>query len=511
MIIRCRIPTLAAVAAALLPFSLMGQFTKEQMLPATYEKETLVSGLKSLEGPAWDAANQQLFFSEQEGAGFALYTVSETGSPSIFRQYTNKVNGNAFDNDGNLITCESGNRRVVRTEANGEVTILVDKDHEGETLNEPNDVVVKSDGTIWFTTPSWTSSELARQYVLRYDPATEEVAMVVSGVDKPNGLTFSPDEQYLYLNDNGANRVRRYIVNEDNSLTPDGNLITGIRQWPDGITVDVYGNLFVAVYGGGSGNNADRGVLIYSPDGTRLDHIPFNTNTTNVEFGGEDGRTLFVTTGGSVVAIPFPPVVAIDPPGAPASLDAVSGAEGIALSWEAATGEVSGYTLERRAGAGGEWEALLTIDDSEQLTHTDTSAVPGIFYSYQIRAFNSGGDSDVAVSERAVAGNDFYTGGTRLENGLLQTTWFGEVLAVDDWIWSFSHHWWYIAVAGPGSFWAYDFAPEVGWIWTNAEIYPFVFSAQEGVWLVFVAGDAETVRYFQNVDNGEYIVVNPLE
>lgn len=474
------------------------------MLPATYEQNVLISGLKSLEGPAWDPINKKLYFSEQNGPSFALYTVSETESAQVYRHYTNKVNGNAFDLEGNLITCESGNRQIVKTDANGDVTVLVDKDHEGNQLNEPNDVVVKSDGTIWFTTPSWTSSELSRQYVLRYDPATETVTKVVDGVDKPNGLAFSPDEQYFYLNDNGQNRVLRYIVNEDNSVTLDKALVTGIRQSPDGITVDAYGNLFVAVFGGG--NTADRGVVIYSPEGVRLDHIPFNTNTTNVEFGGEDGRTLFVTTGGSVVAIPFPPLVTVDPPAAPAEITAISEADGVALSWEAVDGDVEGYIIERRVGEDGEWEDVTTIESASTTSYLDTGATPSVFYSYQIMAYNGGGESEAVTSGLAVAGNDFYTGSTLREDGLLETTWFGTVLATGDWIWSEAHHYWYVAAGGPGNLWVYDFEPELGWLWTNSAIYPFLFSVNHEAWIFFIAGDASATRYFWRADNGEYVV-----
>lgn len=498
--------TVVLLLAALCPAILCAQFTKEQMLPATYEKDVLVSGLKSLEGPAWDAANNRLFFSEQNGPGFALYTLSETESAQIFRLYTNKVNGNAFDLDGNLITCESGNRRIVKTDANGDVTILIDEDHQGNPLNEPNDVIVKSDGSIWFTTPSWTQSELQRQYVLRYDPFSGTVAKVVDGVDKPNGLAFSPDEKYFYLNDNGQNRVLRYIVNENNTLTFDKVLISNIKQWPDGLTVDAYGNLFVAVFGGDGGNNADRGVVIYSPEGVRLDRIPFNTNTTNVEFGGADRRTLFVTTGGSVVAIPFPPVVTVDPPAAPTAFTATSQANGIALSWEAPEGEFLGYIIERRLGQSGDWTSYTTIDSPATTSYLDDEAAPGVFYSYQIMAYNAGGESEEALSELAVAGNDFYTGAIRQEDGLLQTTWFGLILATGDWVWSLNHHWWYVSIAGPGSLWAYDFAPELGWLWTGAPIYPFVYSAQENVWLFFAGGDASSTRYFWRTDNGEYII-----
>lgn len=266
-------------------------------LPESPEPEPLASiAGGSLEGPAWDAAGGALYFSCQSGAQSILGVYRWTPGDGAVRLWSssNKVNGNAVDAAGRVITCESGNRRVVRRAPGQDLEVLVGE-LAGQPLNEPNDVTVAPDGAVWFTTPSWSAAEAARQYVIRMDPVSGAAAVRVEGIDKPNGLAFSPDGAWLYLNDNGTNRVLRYSHHADGTLGTMEVLAEDLDQWPDGLAVDSEGNLFVALWGG-----SEAGVLVLAPDGRRLGHIAIpglSQGITNTEFGGPQRRHLFITAG----------------------------------------------------------------------------------------------------------------------------------------------------------------------------------------------------------------------
>lgn len=284
-------------------------------LPAELEVThitTVPDGNGGLEGPAWSAWEQRLYFSDQNNGILYTFTPGDT-APEVFRVYAGKVNGNTFDLSGNLYTCESVHHRVTMTNPSGEVSTLIG-DIDGTLLNEPNDIVwtnFDSKEYVWFTTPSWNAGpEQDRQYVVRLDPATGEGVVMIDDVDKPNGLGFSPDGRTFYLNDNGGNTIRRYRV-RNHELTFQDTLVSGINRWPDGMAVDVRGRIWMATYG-----SPEAGIHVYSPDGEELDFLPIpgiSQGVTNCTFGGPYRSTLYITAGPSLWAIELPePEVQLD-------------------------------------------------------------------------------------------------------------------------------------------------------------------------------------------------------
>jgi len=190
--------------------------------------ERLWTGARWLEGPAWFPASRSLIVSDIPNNRMLRFDEAD-GSVSTFRQPSNNSNGNTRDLDGRLVSCEHLARRVTRTEHDGTITVLADK-HEGKRFNSPNDVVVKNDGSIWFTDPSYgilfdyeggrAESEIGACHVYRIDGQTGMVTMVANDFEKPNGLAFSPDESLLYIadtgvthKDGGPKHIRRFKVN----------------------------------------------------------------------------------------------------------------------------------------------------------------------------------------------------------------------------------------------------------------------------------------------------------
>ncbi len=298
-----KLPTL--LLPLLLPISLQADF-----LPENLQLTLLGENLGWLEGPAWDASEQALYFSRQTDSGI-IYRWTAEGGVQTFRTFNYKVNGNVIDHEGRLINCESStaaskdSRRLVRYENEGGTTVLVDN-LNGETLNQPNDVIVDSQGRLWFTTPSWNQGEQARQFILRHDPQTGVTANLAS-LDKCNGLGLSPDEKTLYVVTWGDqfsttnNKVVAYTVADDGSLGNRRDLITGLMHGADGMAVDRWGNLFVVVASG-----PKRGVQIHDPEGNFLGQIllPDVPNSlTNCCFGGANGATLFITAGTSLFSV----------------------------------------------------------------------------------------------------------------------------------------------------------------------------------------------------------------
>src|SRR5205814_9540766 len=197
------------------------------------------------------------------------------GSVSVFRQPSGNSNGNTVDRQGRLVTCEHSGRRVSRTEHDGSVTMIAAK-WKGKRLNSPNDVVVKSDGSIWFSDPTYgidsdyegdqAESEIGASNVYRLDPATGEVAAVILDRVKPNGLAFSPDERTLYVADTGASHVPDLAVTitayqvaaDGRSVGAPSAFATCEQGFFDGFRCDVHGNIWTS---------AGHDVFCYAPDG----------------------------------------------------------------------------------------------------------------------------------------------------------------------------------------------------------------------------------------------------
>ncbi len=264
--------------------------------------QKLAGGMKFTEGPAWFPARKTLVFSDIPNS--KLMQWREGDGLTVFRQ-SEQSNGNILDLEGRLITCQHAGRNLVRTEADGKVTVLADK-FDGHKFNSPNDVAVKSDGTLWFTDPPWGltgAREVPGNWVYKLNPASGEVEPVIKDLAMPNGIIFSPNENRLYVADTGGNRlavaefqklppsIRCYEVSQDGKL---GKQLFQIDQGSDGMRADVKGNLYTTT--GGK-------VHIYSPDGKKLEQIDVPEGPANVCFGGDDMKTLFITASSSLYSI----------------------------------------------------------------------------------------------------------------------------------------------------------------------------------------------------------------
>jgi gluconolactonase len=220
------------------------------------------------------------------------------GCVGVFREPSNNANGNTLDGDGRLVSAEHGARRVSRTEKDGSVTTLVDS-FEGKKLNSPNDVVVKSDGTVWFTDPDYglagRPNEVAGNYVYRFDPKSGTLNAVIKDFDKPNGFCFSPDERKLYVADSGKPRhIRVFTVGGDGTVG-EGQVFAAIdKGGPDGIRCDEDGRVW---------SSSEDGAQVSSADGKLLARILLPESAANLAFGGPQGKTLFLTARTSLYAV----------------------------------------------------------------------------------------------------------------------------------------------------------------------------------------------------------------
>lgn len=271
--------------------------------------ERLWTGGRWLEGPAWFAAGRYLLFSDIPNNRMMRF--DETSARvSVFRSPSNNSNGNTIDNQGRLVTCEHLTRRVTRTNFDGSISVLADR-FEGKRLNSPNDVVVKSDGSVWFTDPSYgilhdyegdyAEPEIGGCHVYRHDPETGETRQVATDFLKPNGLAFSPDETLLYIADTGASHrpggprhIRKFACSDDGRLTDGGVLAECTSGMFDGFRVDRKGRIWTS---------ASDGVHTYDPDGTLIGKIHIPENVSNVTFGGPKLNRLFITATTSLYAI----------------------------------------------------------------------------------------------------------------------------------------------------------------------------------------------------------------
>jgi gluconolactonase len=273
--------------------------------------ERLATGFRWAEGPVWFGDQRCLIWSDIPNNRMLRWD-EQTGAVTTFRQPSNHANGNTRDRQGRLVTCEHETRRVTRTEYDGSITVLADR-FEGKRLNSPNDVVVKSDGTIWFTDPVFGVnsnyegrkgvSELP-QHVYRLDPATGELSVAAGGLNGPNGLAFSPDESRLYIVESLAapNRlIHAYdVVNDGKALSNRKLLIDCGAGSADGFRVDTAGNLWC---GWGMGSDDLDGVKVFNEDGRAIGRIALPERCANLCFGGAMRNRLFMAASQSVYAL----------------------------------------------------------------------------------------------------------------------------------------------------------------------------------------------------------------
>ena len=284
-------------------------FNKYRLALAAVER--LATGLRWAEGPVWFGDARHLLVSDIPNNRIVKWD-EETGVLSNFRRPSNFANGNTRDRQGRLVTCEHGGRRVCRTEHDGTVVTLIDR-FEGKRLNSPNDVVVKSDGTIWFTDPVFgilgdyegdRSEPELPMGVYRFDPATGHATLLETEIPGPNGLAFSPDERTLYL---VASRAEpREVVAYD--VVDDGTRLAGRRAFinagpegtPDGFRVDEDGNLWC---GWGMGTAELDGVMVFNAGGELIGRVALPERCANVCFGGRKRNRLFMAASQSIYSV----------------------------------------------------------------------------------------------------------------------------------------------------------------------------------------------------------------
>jgi gluconolactonase len=271
--------------------------------------ERLATGCRWAEGPVWMGDARALLWSDIPNNRMLRWD-EETGAVSVFRRPSGYANGNTRDRRGRLLSCEHGGRRISRTEYDGRVVTLMDR-FEGKRLNSPNDIVCKSDRSIWFTDPSfgilgWYEGAKAEPelptHVYRLD-GSGKATVVAEGIHQPNGLAFSPDESVLYIVESRSvpRRILAYDVVDGRNLANRRVLIdAGPKGTPDGLRIDLDGNLWC---GWGMGEAGLDGVHVFNPAGKRIGRIDLPERCANLCFGGANRNRLFMAASTSVYAL----------------------------------------------------------------------------------------------------------------------------------------------------------------------------------------------------------------
>ena len=272
------------------------------LIDADAQLEQLGTGCEFTEGPVWHAEGKFLLFSDIPANQMKKWTAEE--GITNFRVPSGKSNGLTYDKQGRLVTCEHANRRVSRTAADGTVETIASH-YEGKRLNSPNDVIVKSDGSIYFSDPPYGltadygvegEQDLDFQGVYRLSPDGQTVTLLVDDFDRPNGLCFSPDESILYINDTERMHVRVFDVQADGTIA-NGRIFAeeeGDDGVPDGMKIDVHGNVYLTGPGG---------IWIFDTSGEHLGVLQTPERAANLGWGGDDWSTLFITASTSLYSI----------------------------------------------------------------------------------------------------------------------------------------------------------------------------------------------------------------
>ena len=274
-----------------------------QLVAKGAKVEKLAGGMKFTEGPVWLPSEKKLVFSDIPNS--KLMQWSEADGLSVYRD-SEQANGNILDLQGRIISCQHKARNVIRIEADGSTTLLADR-FDGKRFNSPNDVAIRSDGTLWFTDPPWGltgSREIPGNWVYKLEPKTGRVEVVHKHLAMPNGIVFSPDESRIYIADTGGHKrhpdpnfhklpasIQCYEIDNEGNL---GKKLFQLASGSDGMAVDAQGNLY-ATHGGK--------VHIYDADGNERQQIDVPEGPANVCFGGDDHKTLFITARTSLYSV----------------------------------------------------------------------------------------------------------------------------------------------------------------------------------------------------------------
>lgn len=281
----------------------------ESLVPPGAELIELATGTIWAEGPVYLPDEDALVWSDLRSNAVLRWSGKDGSVRDLYRP-SDHANGHTLDLDGRVLACEHGTRRITKYEADGSRTTVVDR-YEGKRFNSPNDLVVASDGAIWFSDPPYGllkvdeggpgDSELGHNYVFRFDRVSRESAIVTDVMVDPNGLAFSPDESILYISDTSRDRLpdgHHHIMAFDvvyGRMLADPRVFAVIEEGlSDGLRVDVEGNVWTS---------AGTGISIFSPDGAELGRIPVPEPVSNCTFGGADGRRLFITASSTLWAI----------------------------------------------------------------------------------------------------------------------------------------------------------------------------------------------------------------
>jgi gluconolactonase len=274
------------------------RFSKLVLGHANLDK--LASGCRWAEGPAYFAAGRYLVWSDIPNNRMLRFDETDD-SVSVFRSPSSNSNGNTVDREGRLVSCEHLTRRVTRTEHDGSITVLADR-YKGRRLNSPNDVIVKSDGSIWFSDPTYgidsdyegvrAESEIGGSNVYRIDGKTHDVTLILSDRVQPNGLAFSPDEKTLYVADSGTTHrpellstLWAYPMSAPHSVGAPSLFATCPEGLFDGFRCDIAGNIWTS---------SGRNVFCFAQDGVHIGTIPIGELVANVCFGGPRRNRLYI-------------------------------------------------------------------------------------------------------------------------------------------------------------------------------------------------------------------------
>ena len=272
------------------------------LIDANAEIEQLGTGCEFTEGPVWHAEGKFLLFSDIPANQMKKWTAEE--GITNFRVPSGKSNGLTYDKQGRLVTCEHANRRVSRTAADGTVETIASH-YEGKRLNSPNDVIVKSDGSIYFSDPPYGltadygvegEQDLDFQGVYRLSADGQTLTLLIDDFDRPNGLCFSPDESILYIDDTERMHIRAFDVQPDGTIA-NGRIFAeeeGDDGVPDGMKIDAHGNIYLTGPGG---------IWIFDASGEHLGVLQTPERAANLGWGGDDWSTLFITASTSLYSI----------------------------------------------------------------------------------------------------------------------------------------------------------------------------------------------------------------
>jgi gluconolactonase len=246
------------------------------------------------EGPVWGREGYLLFSDVPENK---IYKIDPKGK-SVARENSNGANGNTFDAQGRLLTCESRTRRVVRQEKSGAITVIAEQ-YQGKRLNAPNDIVVRKDGHIYFTDPAFGNQEQGREldfFGVYHIPPKGEMELVAKPAGRPNGIALSPNGRILYVANSDEKNVRAYDLDGKGAASNERVVVANIDGVPDGMKVDEKGNLYVTA----------RAVFVYNPAGKQIAKLETPETPTNVAFGDSDFMTLYITARSTVYRTRLP-------------------------------------------------------------------------------------------------------------------------------------------------------------------------------------------------------------